>query len=75
MDEKKIEVTEDRIFKATMDTFTSGELKKLVDGNPIMMLLAPIIGNELWKELIKGQEDNEDGREQREFCFSTYRET
>ena len=45
-----------------MDIFTSGELKKLVDNNPMMMFLAPVISVELWNELIKGQEDSEDGK-------------
>ena len=53
MDEKKIEVTKERFIEAVMDIFASGELKKLVDNSPMMMLLAPIIGIELWNELIK----------------------
>ncbi len=57
MGEKKIEVTKERIIVALMDIFASGELKKLVDNSPIIMLLAPIIGIELWNELIKGQEE------------------
>lgn len=62
MDEKKIEVTKERFIEAMLDIFARGELKKLVDNNPMMMLLAPIIGIELWDELIKGQEDSEDGK-------------
>ena len=62
MDEKKIEVTKEMIMNAMMDIFASGDLKTLVDNNPMMMLLAPIIGIELWKKLNEEQEDEEDGK-------------
>ena len=62
MDEKKIEVTNGQIVDALMDIFTSGDLKELVDNNPVLILLAPIIGIKLWDELIKRQEDSENGK-------------
>lgn len=62
MDEKKIEVTEKQMVRAMFDVFEHGVMKELVNDNPMLVLLAPLICSELWKKLNEEQEDEEDGK-------------
>lgn len=61
MEEKKIEITEKDFIKATASMCTSKEVRELIEGMPMLMLLFPVISSNLWDELVKMKEENENG--------------
>ena len=62
IEEKKIEVTKKDFIKATASMCANDEhARELIEGMPMLMLLFPVISSNLWDELVKMKEENENG--------------
>lgn len=60
MEEEKIEITRTDLAKAIAKIPVDSELSEIVNQMPVLMLLFPIIGVELWKTLVEDKKENKE---------------